>query len=350
MASTLETDGKPKTILYWNAFFKEKDFTFGFGQQPLIDAKCPVTSCHFTDDRSLFNASDIVIFSFQGLRSDDLPAHRFPHQRFVFYEMESPEHTFQWPMRENRTRYGFFNLTMTYRFDSDIVQRDSYGIVIPNNTTLSSFYSYPTNVSTMSRIHLKTTARVNFASKTKMIAWFVSHCKTASGREDYVRELSKYVPVDIYGKCGNLTCDNRLQCWKMLQKDYKFYIGFENSLCPDYVTEKLTRSLLYDAVPIVMGGVDYNRFAPPHSFINVFDFESPKQLADYLILLDRTDDLYARYFDWKRHFTVSTVTKQGWCRVCEIANDPDYPRKMYDIQKWWIDDAKCRPGWTVNEF
>ena len=44
---------KLKTILYWNTFFGIKDFTFGFGQQPLLDAQCPVDSCHFTDGNEI---------------------------------------------------------------------------------------------------------------------------------------------------------------------------------------------------------------------------------------------------------------------------------------------------------
>jgi len=83
-----------------------------------------------------------------------------------------------------------------------------------------------------------------------MVAWFVSHCVTPNRREDYVKELSKYIPVDIYGKCGNLTCSNRNHCKEMIRRDYKFYIAFENSLCTDYVTEKLAIALIYDAVPV----------------------------------------------------------------------------------------------------
>lgn len=112
------------------------------------------------------------------------------------------------------------------------------------------------------------------------------------------------------------------------------------------MTEKLTRSFLYDTVPIVFGGVDYSLFSPPHSVINVRDFPSPRDLADYLLLLNRTDDLYARYFDWKRDYTVSTTTKQAWCHLCKMAH-ADLPAKVYpDIYQWWIEQAPCLSGWT----
>jgi alpha-1,3-fucosyltransferase len=45
------------------------------------------------------------------------------------------------------------------------------------------------------------------------------------------------------------------------------------------VKEKFYRPLKYDRVPIVLGGANYNRFAPPHSYINAKDFKSPKELA-----------------------------------------------------------------------
>jgi len=39
----------------------------------------------------------------------------------------------------------------------------------------------------------------------KLAAWFVSHCHTSSQREKYVTELQKYIDVDIFGYCGELT-------------------------------------------------------------------------------------------------------------------------------------------------
>ena len=50
----------------------------------------------------------------------------------------------------------------------------------------------------------------------------------------------RYINVDIYGRCGKLTCrkSDEKRCGEMLDTDYKFYLSFENSLCKDYVTEK----------------------------------------------------------------------------------------------------------------
>ena len=121
-----------KTILYWNSFDGASDYYFGLGRQPLFDYNCPVNTCNFTDDVSNFNQSDVVVFNMQGL--DDYAPYRFRHQRFVFYLMESPDNTFSdLLMDKSPARYNYFNWTMTYRFDSDIVQRDWYGAIKRKN-------------------------------------------------------------------------------------------------------------------------------------------------------------------------------------------------------------------------
>ena len=44
---------------------------------------------------------------------------------------------------------------------------------------------------------------------------------------------------------------------------------------------------------------DYKRQAPYHSYIHVDEYESPKELAEYLKKLDEDTDLYNSYFQWK---------------------------------------------------
>ena len=54
--------------------------------------------------------------------------------------------------------------------------------------------------------------------------------------------MKNWIPIDRYGKCtAGGDCDNT--CFKNLGTKYKFYLSFENSLCKDYVTEKLWRIL-----------------------------------------------------------------------------------------------------------
>ena len=58
----------------------------------------------------------------------------------------------------------------------------------------------------------------------------------------------------------------------MMERDYKFYIAFENSICRDYVTEKFYNTLLFNTVPIVYSGANFSAIAPKGSYINIHDF------------------------------------------------------------------------------
>ena len=51
-------------------------------------------------------------------------------------------------------------------------------------------------------------------------------------------------------------------------------------------------------LPIVMGArpEDYARAAPHHSYIHVDQFRGPRELAEYLLLLDREEEKYNKYF------------------------------------------------------
>ena len=70
------------------------------------------------------------------------------------------------------------------------------------------------------------------------VAWIVSHCNTVSDRERYVNELRRHIHVDIFGLCGNGRCEscpadnfnNPLCCAENIERDYMFYLSFENSI------------------------------------------------------------------------------------------------------------------------
>ncbi|GFR99380.1 glycoprotein 3-alpha-L-fucosyltransferase A, partial [Elysia marginata] len=86
---------------------------------------------------------------------------------------------------------------------------------------------------------------------------------------------------------------------------------------------------------------DYARAAPPHSFIHVDDFESPKGLAEYLDVLDKNDALYNEYFRWKG--TGDLINTFFWCRVCALAHDTTSrgPSWYNNINEWWRGKNIC---------
>lgn len=42
---------------------------------------------------------------------------------------------------------------------------------------------------------------------------------------------------------------------------------------------------------------------PPSGYINVLDFKSPKDLAEYMLYLDKNTTAYNAFFKWKRHIS-----------------------------------------------
>jgi alpha-1,3-fucosyltransferase len=72
------------------------------------------------------------------------------------------------------------------------------------------------------------------------------------------------------------------QCYDMLESTYKFYLSFENAICPDYVTEKIFQNSgsRHSPGPVVYGGADYCQHAPPHLYIDARKFK-PKDLAGF---------------------------------------------------------------------
>lgn len=221
---------------------------------------------------------------------------------------------------------------MTYRRDSDVVH--SYLKVSPINHTYNSLSEANNRFTALNAYQIK---------KKKLVAWIVSHCPTASKREDYVCDLQRHVPVGIFGKCGNLTCSPKSHehCYAEVGQKYKFYLSFENALCEDYVTEKFLYALKHNMIPIVRGGADYKSIGPPNSFINVDDFNSTKDLAEYLIFLDKNHEKYMEYFRWKLKYTVEVG--DGWCALCQkvrhhkmLKRNGVKDNKVYnDLGKWW---------------
>ena len=186
---------------------------------------CKVKSCVMTEDRSLLSNDSVQVdgLIFQtNAEFVDLPKKK-ANQIWMLFMLESPCHTTGTEIFKDK-----INWTMTYRMDSTIV---------------TPYFKYlPFSLQKGSIKGQRLPTKVNYAEgKTKLIAWFVTNCRSHSGRLDYVRELKKYVHVDVYGSCGNLRCDRfrkTQECEDMLEKDYKFYLGFENSKCKDYITEK----------------------------------------------------------------------------------------------------------------
>jgi glycoprotein 3-alpha-L-fucosyltransferase len=198
-----------KTLLIYNG---GRETT---GDKVFRDNQCGVQQCVISTNNKDLAIADAVLF-----RGSSFPSVKMKprSQVWVWSTLESPFHS-----RGLAGMAGAFNWTATYRRDSTIVSPYERFVPFDNFTGLPE------------------APKRNYAQgKTKMVAWFVSNCNAGNGRLQYVKELAKHIPVHIYGPCGEYSCPRRqaAKCFDMLNKDYKFYLAFENSNCRDYITEK----------------------------------------------------------------------------------------------------------------
>ena len=124
-----------------------------------VEDGCPVSRCRITDDKE---EADLVLTRGGGVtrRSDG--------QIWVHYELESPRHsTGPWPASS-------FDWMANYRSGSTLVA------------------PYEKWVYYDDRVRAKEQRGVNFAAnKTSKVAWFVSNCNAANGRDGYAKDLKK---------------------------------------------------------------------------------------------------------------------------------------------------------------
>ena len=111
------------------------------------------------------------------------------------------------------------------------------------------------------------------------------------------------------------------------------------------LSEKLQKPLQSNVVPVVYGADDVHKVAPPHSYIDVRDFTSPKHLAEYLLHLHRNNSAYLSYFQWKKEFEVFRAMyshKKVFCLFCHFLHTSNSTRILQDFQKWFFLDSQCK--------
>ena len=122
----------------------------------------------------------------------------------------------------------------------------------------------------------------------------------------------------------------------------KHFLVHQDKLFSFHIYLKFISSSSNDVVPVVMGAHpdDYKKLAPPKSYIHVDQFEGPRQLAEYLHILDANDDLYNSYFRWKE--TGSFIDTKFPCRLCSMLQIAyKYPFWYKDLGKWWHVKENC---------
>ncbi|XP_046347811.2 alpha-(1,3)-fucosyltransferase fut-1-like [Haliotis rufescens] len=309
-------ENQSKMILFYNApkWFNFRDFC------PRGLQKCPQKGCECSYDPAQIAKADAVIIDVVEL--DNIPPAKQAKHVWIMFGLECPKY-FQSQYYESSRWRRMFNWTMTYRLDSDIAL--PYSVL---------FRKAPQKSANFTKIALK---------KTKSILWFVSNCKTPSRREDYVTELRKHIPVDIYGKCGPSQCTRDSDCQHSSFNEYRFYLAFENSLCIDYISEKLYKTYSHNIVPVVRGGADYNSLIPKGTYINAADFSSPKELGKYLNYLETNATAYGEILEEKSRYRNDNheADESAFCDICvKLHNLDKYYQYYYDNVRW-LNEGTC---------
>jgi len=233
--------------------------------------------CVFTRDHGRLPEADAVIFHLPTL--GEMPRRR-AGQRFVLFSMESSA---RFPALADPETLARFDWTMTYELGSDVptpyLNEGEYG-------------------------HFEQ-APLPLEEREDAPALFIASHRAVE-RDAYVRELMEHLRVDSPGAClNNLDIEGFARggadAARALMRRYRFLLAFENSRCPDYVTEKLFRPLWAGTVPVYRGAPNVREFLPaPNAAILADEFESPRALAEHLTTLAADDAAYARHLAWKR--------------------------------------------------
>ena len=341
-----------KTLLWYDTHEKSMrghTTTLGF-------SKCEYSNCQYksylsrtdTKPRKPFDA-DVILIQSAGIWDLSPPPRRDENQVFVLAVRDSfPRTTAERDPGMGMKWVDVFNWTMTYRLDSDIVFK--YGNIVERENK--------------SEIANKNYGQI-FDEKVDNAVWFVSHCRTNSMREHYVREMQSVMGVDIFGgctvpaPCPKGSKDIETECIDDTAIKYKYYLSFENTLVEDYVTEKVYRWYGKDIIVVVRGGSNYSRILPPGTFVDAGDFASPVELGKYLKELAHDKKRYTDILKKKDNYystDYSVPAQEANCKLCEYLNNIDDHRRSYDnIIKWWLKNWKnfgIKPaplkGWPRN--
>ena len=254
-----------------------------------------------------YQYADLVVFHETDITRD--PPKKYQSQLWAFRTGESQSRMTQSTDNWN----GFVNYTVDFR---EGATRREYSYLVENKSgnevKKRDFYSEKLRM-----------ARQKYLEPS--VLWFVSNCHSfppyvvTSARTEYASELQRWMDVSVFTR--SKYCSMK---WYHLyhlkssttghprnMRNYTFYLSFENSLCQDYITEKLWKVLLDDSltIPVVLGGIstaEYESIAPPNSYIHVRNFTSPAKMAQHLKFVANNAEAFNYYHQWRNSYALKS--------------------------------------------
>lgn len=103
-------------------------------------------------------------------------------------------------------------------------------------------------------------------------------------------------------------------------------------------------STFLGVVPVVLGGANYTDLVPRGSYIDARRY-SPRQLAEYLLYLDRNATAYRAFFDWRDSYGVLEAypMRPLTCGLCSSLHDVTERDVIgsYSALDRWFDPHQC---------
>jgi hypothetical protein len=136
---------------------------------------------------------------------------------------------------------------------------------------------------------------VNLSNKKLFCSFIASQPK--GKRVDFVPKLMEkkliYSAGRLYNNMGGVLEGRGDQIHKInFLNSFKFNISFENISNNGYVTEKIIQPMFTNTIPIYWGAPDVIKDFNSKSFINTHDFTNDEELIEYILEVDRNQDLY----------------------------------------------------------
>jgi glycoprotein 3-alpha-L-fucosyltransferase len=89
---------------------------------------------------------------------------------------------------------------------------------------------------------------------------------------------------------------------------------------------------------------------PFNSYIDVFNFSTPKSLANFLQTISSDINKYNSYFDWDNNYCSHLTNFTYFCDLCKKLNQPEVYKYYTKTQliDWWYKSANCQQNLFSN--